>query len=79
MPITVTNDIFGKNLLFLRKKFRLSRLGLAKLLGTAEVLIKLWETCQVYPTLATDTVKRICVIFQTDKHSLLYTDFSGDQ
>lgn len=79
MLITVTNDIFGKNLLFLRKKFSLSRLGLAKLLGTAEALVKLWETCQVYPTLAPDTVERICVIFQTDKHSLLFTDFTGDQ
>lgn len=35
MQITIHDDTFGKNLLFLRKKYSLSRLTLAKLLGTA--------------------------------------------
>ncbi len=76
MPITVTNDLFGKNLLFLRKKYSLSRLALARLLGTAEVLVKLWETCQVYPTLSPDTVERICDLFRIDSKTLFEKELS---
>ena len=72
MFITVTNDVFGKNLLFLRKKYRLSRLALAKLMGTAQVLIAAWEECRVYPTLAPDTLDRLCTIFQVDCAALLH-------
>ena len=73
MNITVTNDIFGKNMLYLRKRFCLSKMGLAKLMGTAVVLINLWETCQVYPTLAPDTISRICMLFRIDSHTLFNT------
>ena len=73
MVITITNDTFGKNLLFLRKKYSLSRLALAKLMGTAQVLIAAWEECRVYPTFAPDTLERLCTIFQVDLDALLHT------
>lgn len=76
MPVTVTDDLFGKNLLFLRKKYSLSRLALAKLIGTAAVLVGAWEECRVYPTLAPDTLARICTILQTDSHTLLHTQLN---
>ena len=71
MLITVTDDRFGKNLQYLRKKYRLSRLALAKLLGTAQALIAAWEECRVYPTLAPDTVERLCFLFHTSPAALL--------
>ena len=71
MYITVTNDIFGKNLQYLRKKYSLSRMALAKLTGNAAVLIAAWEDCRVYPTLAPDTVERLCTIFQVTSQALL--------
>ena len=74
MQITITNDVFGKNLMHYRKHYRLSRLSLAKLIGTAQVLIAAWEEGRVYPTLAADTLERICTIFQIDIQSLLYAE-----
>lgn len=73
MNIVITNDVFGKNLMYYRKKYRLSRLSLAKLLGTAQVLIAAWEECRVYPTLAPDTLERLCTIFQVSPEALLHS------
>ena len=73
MVITVTNDIFGKNLKFLREKYSLSQMALAKLVGTAAVLIAAWEDCRVYPTLAADTMERLCTVLQTTPDALLHS------
>ena len=73
MPILVTDDTFGKNLLYVRKKYKLSRLALAKLMGTAQVLIAAWEECRVYPALAPDTLARLCDLFQVDSATLLHS------
>ena len=72
MNITITNDIFGKNLQALRKKYRLSRIALAKLTGTAAVLIGTWEDCRVYPTLSPEMVERLCTIFQVTTQALIF-------
>ena len=74
MQITINDDTFGKNLLFLRKKYRLSRLALAKLMGTAQVLIAAWEECRVYPVLSPERVARLCTIFMIDSQTLLHTN-----
>ena len=71
MNHTITNDIFGNNLLFLRTKYSLSRMALSKLLGTAAVLIAKWETCKIHPTLSEEMLQRICVIFQVSMEDLL--------
>lgn len=76
MPIVITNDQFGKNLMYYRKKYRLSRLSLAKLIGTAQVLIAAWEDGRVYPTLAPETLDRICTIFQTNVQTLLHKEMT---
>ena len=73
MNITVTNDVFGKNLKALRKKYCLSRIALAKLTGTAAVLIAAWEDCRVYPTLSPEMTARLCTIFQVTTQALIFT------
>ena len=78
MNVIVKNGTFGKNLLFLRKKYRLSRIALAKLTGTAAVLICAWEEGRVYPTLSSEMVKRLCVILQVDRNTLLSTDLEAE-
>lgn len=76
MPVIVTDDVFGKNLQFLRKKYSLSRTALAKLIGTAAVLVAAWEDCRVYPTLAADTLERLCTVLQTTPDELLHSQLS---
>lgn len=71
MLIEPGNHPFCENIRYLRKRYALSRLALARLLHLSVLKIRDWETERGPAVLTYDTCKRICAIFDITVEQLL--------
>ena len=64
MIINLGSEHFPKNLIYLRKKYALSRKSLAKLIGIPENRLCAIEKGLCYPEVDIAVLNRLCQIFQ---------------
>lgn len=74
MIIEMGDDTFAKNLIYLRKKHRMSRKALASSIGISQYVLKAIENGVTYPALPLDSFDRICQVFQISPDDLVHTD-----
>ena len=76
MIIYIGGDFFGKNLVYLRKKYRISRRAVAKLAGISAYTLEGIEKGVLYPELKAEVFQRLCEIFHVDSNQLTQTDLT---
>ena len=76
MLIELPDTTFGRNIFYLRKKYKLSRTAIAKLTGISTYTLKDWEEGKRKPILTYDQINRISVIFDLPSEDLIYKDFN---
>ena len=76
MIIEMSGDTFPNNLIFLRKKYALSRRALAKLIGLPEITLVRIENGTCVPAMPAEAFMRTCEVFHIDPDSLAQTDLS---
>ena len=72
MLIEYPDTVLGRNLLFLRKKYHLSRKALSKLTGISVYTLKDWEEEKIAPVIQWEQLKRISVIFDISTERLVH-------
>ena len=76
MKIEVTGTKCAKNILYLRKKYCVSRRGLAKLMGMNEYELKGIEEERLYPVFQHPQLMRVGEIFGLPIEDIIYRDLS---
>ena len=71
MLIEMGDTRLGRNILFLRKKYYLSRKALACLVGISVHSLKDWEVEKSKPIIRYDQLKRIAAIFNLSVEALV--------
>lgn len=79
MIIHLGNEFFPKNLIYLRKKYALSRRALARLTGIPEYRIKGIEEGTCYPEVSASGLRRLREIFQLETEDLAGKDLSCNE
>ena len=74
MIIHLGSAYFPKNLIYLRKKYALSRRALARLTGLSEYRLEAIEKELCYPEVNASVLSRFRDIFQLTTEDLAYTD-----
>ena len=70
MYIQLDEKIFAPNLAYLRKKYALSQMALAKLTGCGVHYIRAIEKGVAYARLPQEVLDRLCLIFQVTQDEL---------
>lgn len=78
MKILLSDDYFTDNLIYLRKKYALSRRALARLIGTTEALLKGIEDKTFYPELPIEAYQRLCEVFHIESNDLATKDLTSE-
>lgn len=76
MIIVMSDDVFRKNLIYLRKKYSVSRRALAKLIGASEWVLQCIEEGTAYPEMQIESFQRICEVFHIHSADLTQIDLS---
>lgn len=77
MKIMTHDDTLSRNLRFLRAKYRLSQRSLALLAGISPPILRQIEDMALITVIASNTLKRLCQIFDMDPDTLVRTDLSA--
>lgn len=77
MIIEMSGETFAKNLVYLRKKYELSRRALAKLIGISPYLLESIEKGITYPSLRLEVFQRLREVFHVDANDLAQIDLSA--
>lgn len=77
MIVLLNAKIFGKNLVYLRKKYALSRRALAKLIGIGENTLRGIEDQTSSPELRLEVFQRLREVFHVDANDLAQIDLSA--
>ena len=72
MLIEMGDTTLGRNILFLRKKYHISRRGLSCLTGISIYTLKDWEEERVCPVISQEQLKRISEVFNIPTHQLVH-------
>ncbi|MBO5953411.1 MAG: helix-turn-helix transcriptional regulator [Oscillospiraceae bacterium] len=78
MIVETTGTYCIKNICYLRKKYAISRRGLAKLIGMSEYTLKEMEEELRNPVFLHQQLERLCDIFEVSLEELLHKDLSGE-
>lgn len=78
MIIYLGKEYFPKNLVYLRKKYALSRRALSRLSGIPEYQIKWIEEGGFYPEITSVSLRRLRQIFHLETEDLMDKDLSTD-
>ena len=76
MFVNIQDTKLLENVVYLRKRYSVSRRGLARLIGMSEYTLKDMEEGVGLPVIFEDELSRLCLIFETDCETLLHTDMS---
>ena len=71
MPIEMGNNICIQNIIFLRKKYNISRRGLAKLIGIREYVLRNMEEGRIPTVFTREQLIRISQIFSLSLDELI--------
>lgn len=78
MIINLGSAHFPKNLIYLRKKYALSRKALAKLIGISEYRLNAIEKGMCYPEVDFRTLHRLQIIFELTTNDLGHRTLEND-
>ena len=79
MLIEFPDTMLGRNILYLRKKYHLSRKALSCLTGISIYTLKDWETEKVRPVIYPEQLKRICAIFNISGDRLVHNFLESEK
>ena len=74
MRIGISDPVFRRNLVYLRKKYALSRRALARLIGESEWRLQCIEEGTVFAELEIKAFQRICEVFHIHSNDLTSID-----
>lgn len=77
MQIIIRNEIFSRNLRYLRQKSKLSQKELAQRMGFSVYYLRNVELCRREAVLTYQELKLLCNILQTDVEGLLHGEFAA--
>lgn len=77
MQIIIRNEIFSRNLRYLRQKNKLSQKELAQRMGFSVYYLRNIELCRREAVLTYQELKLLCSILQTDVEGLLHGEFAA--
>ena len=77
MQIIIRNEIFSRNLRYLRQKSKLSQKELAQRMGFSVYYLRNVELCRRDAVLTYQELKLLCSILQTDVEGLLHGEFAA--
>ena len=77
MQIIIRNEIFSRNLRYLRQKSKLSQKELAQKMGFSVYYLRNVELCRREAVLTYQELKLLCSILQTDVEGLLHGEFAA--
>ncbi len=77
MQIIIRNEIFSRNLRYLRQKSKLSQKELAQRMGFSVYYLRNVELCRREAVLTYQELKLLCSILQTDVEGLLHGEFAA--
>ena len=77
MQIIIRNEIFSRNLRYLRQKSKLSQKELAQKMGFSVYYLRNIELCRREAVLTYQELKLLCSILQTDVEGLLHGEFAA--
>lgn len=76
MIIEMSGDTFAKNLVYLRKKYGLSRRTLGKLVGISPLALENIEKGINRPAVRLEVFQRLCEVFHLDSDTLAQINLS---
>lgn len=74
MLIEMSDTVFGRNILYLRKKYKLSRTALCNLTEINYYFLRDWEEEEDIAVLTWKQMKRLCAVFDISAESLAHTE-----
>ena len=74
MLIEMSDTMLGRNMLFLRRKYHISRKGLSCLTGISVYTLKDWEEERVIPVIQWEQLNRISEVFNIPGEDLVHKD-----
>ena len=77
MQIIIRNEIFSRNLRYLRQKSKLSQKELAQRMGFSVYYLRNIELCRREAVLTYQELKLLCFILQIDFEGLLHGEFAA--
>lgn len=77
MQIIIRNEIFSRNLRYLRQKSKLSQKELAQRMGFSVYYLRNVELCRREAVLTYQELKLLCSILQTNVEGLLHGEFAA--
>lgn len=77
MQIIIRNEIFSRNLRYLRQKSKLSQKELAQRMGFSVYYLRNIELCRREAVLTYQELKLLCSILQTNVEGLLHGEFAA--
>ena len=77
MQIIIRNEIFSRNLRYLRQKNKLSQKELAQRMGFSVYYLRNVELCRREAVLTYQELKLLCSILQTNVEGLLHGEFAA--
>ena len=77
MQIIIRNEIFSRNLRYLRQKSKLSQKELAQRMGFSVYYLRNIELCRREAVLTYQELKLLCNILQIDVEGLLHGEFAA--
>ena len=77
MQIIIRNEIFSRNLRYLRQKNKLSQKELAQRMGFSVYYLRNIELCRREAVLTYQELKLLCSILQTEVEGLLHGEFAA--
>ena len=77
MQIIIRNEIFSRNLRYLRQKSKLSQKELAQRMGFSVYYLRNIELCRREAVLTYQELNLLCSILQTDVEGLLHGEFAA--
>jgi transcriptional regulator with XRE-family HTH domain len=77
MQIIIRNEIFSRNLRYLRQKSKLSQKELAQRMGFSVYYLRNIELCRREAVLTYQELKLLCSILETNVEGLLHGEFAA--
>ena len=77
MQIIIRNEIFSRNLRYLRQKNKLSQKELAQRMGFSVYYLRNVELCRREAVLTYQELKLLCSILETNVEGLLHGEFAA--
>ena len=77
MQIIIRNEIFSRNLRYLRQKSKLSQKELAQRMGFSVYYLRNVELCRREAVLTYQELKLLCSILETNVEGLLHGEFAA--